>query len=482
LVRDGYRFISGECDRAGSDITQVRVLGVPVVLMRGPAAARLFYSDRLQRHGASPQRLHRTLLGQGTVQGLDGERHHRRKAMFLSLLDPDRVEPLAAELARQWRHRLPSWELRQQVVLFDEVGELLCAAVCRWAGMPLPDSDISRRTRQIHALIDGPAAVGPRYWRARVARWTTQRWAAGVLNGVRTGTVPATDGSVLRTVAFHTDTDGTLLDARTAAAELLNVLRPVVAVDRFIAFAAVALQQHPQWRQRVATSEDDLDAFVQEVRRYYPFFPAVVGKAKAGFDWHGEHVPAGRRVVLDLYGTDHHPGSWSHPEVFDPDRFTHWADDRYTLIPQGGGKHATGHRCPGEWAVLALMRTAVRILSTDMTYQLPEQDLTVRLNRLPAQPESRVRLTHIHPANLRSEPGMVHPDPVRHPFTAGYEPLGGGAGDPQDGAPPPLEAAPEDDAGIPAAENPPTRQTPPGSDRDLADRLQVDPDRGDAKG
>jgi fatty-acid peroxygenase len=202
---------------------------------------------------------------------------------------------------------------------------------------------------------------------------------------------------VLHTIAVHTDTTGTLLDVRTAAAELINVLRPVVAVDRFITFAVVALEQHPRWRDRVATSDEDLEAFVQEVRRYYPFFPAVVGKTTQGFDWHGEHLAADRRVVLDLYGTDHHPGSWDSPEVFDPERFTHWADDRYTLIPQGGGDYATGHRCPGEWAVLDLMRTAVRILTTEMTYQLPKQDLTVRLNRLPAIPESRVLLNHIHP-------------------------------------------------------------------------------------
>jgi hypothetical protein len=169
-------------------------------------------------------------------------------------------------------------------------------------------------------------------------------------------------------------------------------------------------------------------------------------------------VPAGRRVVLDLYGSDHHPGSWAHPEVFDPDRFTHWDDDRYTLIPQGGGDHATGHRCPGEWAVLALMRTAVRLLTTAMTYQLPDQDLTVRLNRVPAQPESRVLLTHVHPSTFTTwEPGMVDPDPVPHPFTAGYEPLGGGAGDPQDGPPAPPEPAAQNDAVIPAAAIPPTQ-------------------------
>jgi hypothetical protein len=78
---------------------------------------------------------------------------------------------------------------------------------------------------------------------------------------------------------------------------------------------------------------------------------------------------------------------------------------------------------------------------------------------------------------------MTGTDPIKHPFTAGYEPLGGGAGDPQDGAPTPTEAAVEDEAGTSAAENPPTRATSPvRSDQDLADRLRVDPDRGDVKG
>ena len=78
---------------------------------------------------------------------------------------------------------------------------------------------------------------------------------------------------------------------------------------------------------------------------------------------------------------------------------------------------------------------------------------------------------------------MAGTDPINHPFTAGHEPLGGGAGDPQDGAPPPAEAAVKDEAGISGTENPPTRPANPGrSDQDLADRLWVDPDRGDVKG
>jgi hypothetical protein len=76
---------------------------------------------------------------------------------------------------------------------------------------------------------------------------------------------------------------------------------------------------------------------------------------------------------------------------------------------------------------------------------------------------------------------MVDTDPAQHPFTAGYGPLGGGAGDPDDGAPTPVDPAAEDEAD-PAANNPPALPQQGGSERDFADRLRVDPARGDAKG
>jgi hypothetical protein len=79
---------------------------------------------------------------------------------------------------------------------------------------------------------------------------------------------------------------------------------------------------------------------------------------------------------------------------------------------------------------------------------------------------------------------MVDTDPSRHPFTAGYEPLGGGAGDPLDGAPPPAETASGADQASPAAADPPLTQQRPthSADHDFAERLRVDPERDGTKG
>ena len=62
LVRDGYTFVSKRCDRARSDVVQVRLLFQPTICMRGKAAAELLYdTERFQREGAAPKRMPRNL-------------------------------------------------------------------------------------------------------------------------------------------------------------------------------------------------------------------------------------------------------------------------------------------------------------------------------------------------------------------------------------------------------------------------------------
>ena len=93
-------------------------------------------------------------------------------------------------------------------------------------------------------------------------------------------------------------------------------------------------------------------------------------------------------MLLDLYGTNRHPDPWEEPDQFRPERFATWEGDPYTLIPQGGGDHHTGHRCPGEWIIIRLMKTAVGLLTRETAYQVPHQDLHVSTSRIPARPRS----------------------------------------------------------------------------------------------
>lgn len=390
LLRDGYRFVTNRCERYGGDIFQTRLLLRPTICLRGRAGAELFYDEELfQRHQAAPRRAQLTLLGRGGVQSLDGAAHRERKAMLMSVLTPTGVQRLAQLFEDEWRARIPAWERAGRVVLYDEVGLLLTRAVCAWAGIPLTEADVARRAADLHAMIEAPAALGPRYWRGRWARIRAQHWLGGIVERERIGLLPAPDGSALRVVAEHRDADDALLPRRIVAVELLNLLRPAVAVDRYVVFAALALHEHPDWRGRVRDGAAETEQFVQEVRRFYPFFSVAAARTRRSFEWQGYHFPRGRRVLLDFYATNHHPDLWPEPGRFRPERFADRTGDPFTLVPQGGGDPWTGHRCAGERLTIELMKRAVTLLTSALRYDVPAQDLTLDLRRIPALPASR---------------------------------------------------------------------------------------------
>src|SRR5690625_1292201 len=95
LLREGYRFIPDRCRRFQSDIFQTRILLQNTICLSGSAAAELVYDKTLfRRADAAPQLLKKTLFGVGGVQGLDGERHRLRKAMFMALMTPPAIDEL----------------------------------------------------------------------------------------------------------------------------------------------------------------------------------------------------------------------------------------------------------------------------------------------------------------------------------------------------------------------------------------------------
>nr|WP_228509039.1 cytochrome P450 [Herbiconiux sp. VKM Ac-1786] len=244
-------------------------------------------------------------------------------------------------------------------------------------------------------MVDRAATVGPPNWAARAKRRRAERWAREVVQEIRSGARTPPEGSLARTVAEHLDLEGRLVPAEVAAVELLNILRPTVAVARFIVFAALALHHHPGWAGWVAVDADDRLHFAQEVRRFYPFFPVIGGVATRELEFRGERLRPGQWVLLDLFGTNRDERSWAHPQRFDPDRFAGWDGDPDTLVPQGADDVAHGHRCPGETATVALVVEATRLLSAGLEYRVPPQDLRIGLRRMPALTVDDFTLTDV---------------------------------------------------------------------------------------
>ena len=400
FLGEGYAFGSRNFERLATDTFRTRLLGVPVTFLRGAEASRFFYGtdgpQRFTRHRAIPAFVQHLLQDRGSVQTLDGEAHRHRKAAFVHLLMGPAAGDITDVLAEEWQRAVRQWSRHERIELHRQAQVVLTRVALRWSGIPLDGTDVRQRAKELAAMVDRVALVGPGNWSARAMRRRTESWAAGLVRDVRDGRLVPPPDSALAVLARHRDLDDHLLDVEVAAVELINVLRPIVAVSRFVTFAALALIERPTWAETFAAGDEaDLTGFVHEVRRYYPFFPAIPGRARYDISWHGERLRAGAWVILDLYGTNHDPSVWEHPETFTPERFRHWDGDPDTLVPQGGGDVRSGHRCPGERVTIELMKESVRQLTRGMRYEVPVQDTSVRLNLLPALPREGVLLRRV---------------------------------------------------------------------------------------
>jgi fatty-acid peroxygenase len=384
---EGYDYIGNRCRRFGSDIFEARLLGRRWYCVRGAAAARMFYvPGRFTRRGGLPLSALRLLQDEGSVAVLDGDAHRERKALLMSLMRPPRLEDIARHAAEELRARSRSW--REDVALHGEFRAVLCRAVCGWAGVPLEEGDAERLTRELGDMIDNAGRIGPANWAARVERWSTERFIRKLVEHVRDGRLAPPAESALHVIAGYRGAERAMLPTEICAVELINILRPTVAIARFMTFAALALHRHPAWRDRLREDDSLLEPFVHEVRRTTPFFPAVAGVARGPFEWNGHRFQEGDRFILDLYGTDRDAGSWDEPGAFRPERFIGWSGDAFSMIPQGGGDHFENHRCAGEWLTVAVMVAMLRVLVREIDYDVPPQDLSVDLSEMPALPKS----------------------------------------------------------------------------------------------
>lgn len=385
LLASGYRAIPEQRARAGGrpDFA-TRLLGRRSLVVRGADGARLFYDPSVvERHRAVPAALSGLLFGRGAIHGLDGAAHLLRKRMFLEMLSADRVAALAGRVEERLAAQVQVWPDRDEVVVFNELATAYGFAALEWAGVACNHDRAHWAVRELALIVDGFGGAGLSWWHGWQARLRVDRWAHGLVRDARVGRRTPAAESALAVIA-RSD-----LPSRRAAVELLNVLRPTVAAAWLGTFAVLALHEHPQWRGRLASSAE---AFAHEVRRYYPFVPALTGVAARPFDHQGRRWPAGTRVVLDVPGTNSDPRLWSDPDDFRPERFDGVEPDPWSFVPQGGGYADAGHRCPGEPATVALLAATLRVLE-DVGYDVQRAGYDV--GRIPTVPEGGLRLTRV---------------------------------------------------------------------------------------
>lgn len=396
LVRAGYRISGCLRARTSGPFTLLRPLVRHPLVVRGQEGVDLFYdTERVVRRAATPDPVALTIFGRGAVHTLDDAAHRHRKQLFLEVTAAGRVADLRGRVARKWSRELEGWVRQGSGTVLPSAVAVFGEAVQEWAGAADSPAVMARRSQDLALITDGFATLSPAWLRARRARRRADGWATRLIAEVRQGRRTPERHSAAWVMAHATDLDGHLLPVGTAAVELLNVLRPTVAVSYYAAFATLALEANPDLADRCATGEPEaVEKFCHEVRRMSPFVPLLAGRTRCPFTWQGQEVDEGEAVFLDVHGTDNDPDAWVDASTFDPERFRADAVQRVDFIPQGGGSVEAGHRCPGEGIAMALLRTVVPTLAR-LDWSIHPADRVYSLRRVPARPVGGVRLLDV---------------------------------------------------------------------------------------
>lgn len=397
---EGYLLLSELRKEANAPVVKARLLNKEVIAIYGKEAAKKFYDPRnFKREGAMPKIVLKTLFGENGVQALDGQAHEHRKTIFMDLMTPKRMEEYHRILDKNLTQKLDRQQ--GQFELFDLAKDVLFRSICEWAGIDLSQltkKEVDQLAEYQISMISSAVTNPATHIKGIDNRKKSEKWAQSLIENARINPVAGKEDVALYAFAKATDDHGELLPIDVAAVELLNVIRPTVALTVWIALMGHALFSRPDIYQRLHAEFDQLqDSFIQEMRRYYPFFPMLPAFAIQDVEVDGYLIPKDSWVVLDLYGTNHDDRMIETPEVFRISRYLgkekHISyDEEYEMIAQGGGEFKTMHRCAGEWITLHTLRVFSDQLVNKYQFSIPEQDWSIPMNQFPTYPKSKALL------------------------------------------------------------------------------------------
>ncbi|MEQ7296493.1 MAG: cytochrome P450 [Enterococcus avium] len=397
---EGYLLLSELRKEANASVVKARLLNKEVIAIYGKEAAKKFYDPRnFKREGAMPKIVLKTLFGENGVQTLDGQAHEHRKTIFMDLMTPKRMEEYHRILDKNLTQKLDRQQ--GQFELFDIAKDVLFRSICEWAGIDLSQltkKEVDQLAEYQISMISSAVTNPATHIKGIDNRKKSEKWAQSLIENARINPVAGKEDVALYAFAKATDDHGELLPIDVAAVELLNVIRPTVALTVWIALMGHALFSRPDIYQRLHAEFDQLqDSFIQEMRRYYPFFPMLPAFAIQDVEVDGYLIPKDSWVVLDLYGTNHDDRMIETPEVFRISRYLgkekHISyDEEYEMIAQGGGEFKTMHRCAGEWITLHTLRVFSDQLVNKYQFSIPEQDWSIPMNQFPTYPKSKALL------------------------------------------------------------------------------------------
>ncbi len=97
--------------------------------------------------------------------------------------------------------------------------------------MPVQEEEVKELAKDLTAMFESPAAIGPSHWNGRNARNRVENWLIPLINQVRNGEIAIPENTVFYKFSWQRNGVGSLLNEEVVAVEVLNILRPIVAIS-----------------------------------------------------------------------------------------------------------------------------------------------------------------------------------------------------------------------------------------------------------
>jgi len=250
---EGYLLLSELRKEANAPVVKARLLNKEVIAIYGKEAAKKFYDPRnFKREGAMPKIVLKTLFGENGVQTLDGQAHEHRKTIFMDLMTPKRMEEYHRILDKNLTQKLDRQQ--GQFELFDLAKDVLFRSICEWAGIDLSQltkKEVDQLAEYQISMISSAVTNPATHIKGIDNRKKSEKWAQSLIENARINPVAGKEDVALYAFAKATDDHGELLPIDVAAVELLNVIRPTVALTVWIALMGHALFSRPDIYQRL---------------------------------------------------------------------------------------------------------------------------------------------------------------------------------------------------------------------------------------
>ena len=420
-----FEFIDERVARHGP-IFRTHLLGKVTVFLAGGETAGVFADEQIcMRDGATPNHI-RELFGGRSLGLLDGAEHATRKRQILAAFVPEALPAYLPAMQTLVETTLARWASRDEEL--DGVAELKRLAISAIATnvVSMGDGpDLEKLLESFQVLTAGftglPVALpGTAFKRALDARDAILEVLGRAVKEHRAK--EHHDG--LGRMLGHRDEHGATMTDENAVMELHHVFIAGYIVFAELASLLIIIARDPALYEALSTSikasappgkltlrqlasMDLLNRVVQETKRITPVVPIVCGRARKSFVLGGFRIEEGTMLFWAPFAHHQDAAVYPKPHTFDAERFTAARAEQgrhpFAFAPQGMGP-STGHKCPGVDYATLLMQVFTTTLLRDYTYDLPEQDVSLDLSRIPPEPRDGLRITFARSAGSSAKP------------------------------------------------------------------------------